>query len=79
MSWTACAKRAAWERAGIWPPREAFADGASEFEIELAFLQACGQREQELPYNPIIALNEGAAVLHYQVLDARRRASGIRC
>ena len=46
----------------------AFADGATEFEIELAFLQACGQREQELPYNPIIALNEGAAVLHYQVL-----------
>jgi len=48
---------------------QAFADGASEFEIELAFLKACGQREQELPYNPIIALNEGGAVLHYQVLE----------
>ncbi len=47
---------------------EAFRAGASEFEIELAFLRACGQREQELPYNPIIALNEGGAVLHYQVL-----------
>jgi Xaa-Pro dipeptidase len=47
----------------------AFAAGASEFEIELAFLQACGLREQELPYNPIIALNAGAAVLHYQVLE----------
>lgn len=47
----------------------AFAAGASEFEIELAFLAACGQREQELPYNPIIALNENAAVLHYQVLE----------
>jgi Xaa-Pro dipeptidase len=47
----------------------AFAAGASEFEIELAFLKACGQREQELPYNPIIALNEGAATLHYQVLQ----------
>src|SRR4029077_11452683 len=35
----------------------AFRAGASEFEIELAFLEACGQREQELPYNPIIALN----------------------
>jgi Xaa-Pro dipeptidase len=48
---------------------EAFAAGASEFEIELAFLDACGLREQELPYNPIIALNTSAAVLHYQVLE----------
>ena len=47
----------------------AFAAGASEFEIELAFLKACGLREQELPYNPIIALNASAAVLHYQVLE----------
>jgi Xaa-Pro dipeptidase len=47
----------------------AFKAGASEFEIELAFLAASGQREQDLPYNPIIALNEGGAVLHYQVLE----------
>ena len=47
----------------------AFAAGASEFEIELAFLEACGLREQELPYNPIIALNASAAVLHYQLLE----------
>ncbi|HEV8019203.1 MAG TPA: Xaa-Pro dipeptidase [Steroidobacteraceae bacterium] len=51
--------------------RAAFTAGASEFEIELAFLEACGLREQELPYNPIIALNAGAAVLHYQVLEKR--------
>jgi Xaa-Pro dipeptidase len=51
--------------------RKAFDAGASEYEIELAFLAACGQREQELPYNPIIALNESAAVLHYQVLERR--------
>jgi Xaa-Pro dipeptidase len=50
----------------------AFSAGASEFEIELAFIQACGLREQELPYNPIIALNEGGAVLHYQVLERTR-------
>ncbi len=49
--------------------RAAFAAGASEFEIELAFLEACGLREQELPYNPIIALNAAGAVLHYQVLE----------
>jgi Xaa-Pro dipeptidase len=49
----------------------AFNAGASEFEIELAFMEACGLREQELPYNPIIALNNGGAVLHYQVLQKR--------
>ena len=43
----------------------------SEFSIELAFMAACGQREQQLPYNPIIALNEHAAVLHYQVLETQ--------
>jgi Xaa-Pro dipeptidase len=48
---------------------QAFTAGASEFDIELAFLEGCGQREQELPYNPIIALNAGGAVLHYQVLE----------
>jgi Xaa-Pro dipeptidase len=46
----------------------AFYDGASELGIELAFLQATGLREQELPYNPIIALNADGAVLHYQLL-----------
>jgi Xaa-Pro dipeptidase len=47
----------------------AFAAGASEFEIELSFLEACGLREQELPYNPIVALNANGAVLHYQLLE----------
>jgi len=52
----------------------AFTEGASELEIEIAFLQACGLREQELPYNPIIALNENGAVLHYQVLEKQAPA-----
>lgn len=52
----------------------AFQAGGAEFEIELAFLAACGQREHELPYNPIIALNEGGAILHYQVLEKARPA-----
>jgi Xaa-Pro dipeptidase len=47
----------------------AFEAGASEFEIELAFIRACGAREQDLPYNPIIALNEHSATLHYQRLE----------
>jgi Xaa-Pro dipeptidase len=53
----------------------AFRAGASEFEIALAFMAACGQRERELPYNPIIALNEGGAVLHYQVQQRERPAN----
>ncbi len=52
----------------------AFHSGASEFEIEVAFLRACGMREQELPYNPIIALNDSGAVLHYQMLERRSPA-----
>jgi Xaa-Pro dipeptidase len=53
---------------------KAFRAGASEFEIGLAFMAACGLRERELPYNPIIALNEGGAVLHYQVQLKERPA-----
>lgn len=52
----------------------AFRAGASEFEIALAFMGACGHRERELPYNPIIALNEGGAVLHYQIQQRTRPA-----
>ena len=52
----------------------AFRAGASEFEIALAFMAACGQRERELPYNPIIALNEGGAVLHYQIQQREKPA-----
>lgn len=49
-----------------------FLTGGSEFEIHQAFLEACGQREQELPYNAIVAVNEAASVLHYQVLRRER-------
>ena len=54
---------------------EAFEAGATEFEIELAFLRGCGLREQELPYNPIIALNACGAVLHYQLLEKAHSAA----
>jgi Xaa-Pro dipeptidase len=53
---------------------KAFRAGASEFEIALAFMAATGHRERELPYNPIIALNEGGAVLHYQIQQRTRPA-----
>ena len=41
----------------------------SEYGIALAFMTAIAAREQELPYNPIVALNAGSSVLHYQVLE----------
>jgi len=52
----------------------AFRGGGSEFEIALEFMRGCGLREQELPYNPIVALNEHGAVLHYQFQERRAPA-----
>jgi Xaa-Pro dipeptidase len=46
-----------------------FRDGGSEFDIHLAFLGATAQNETELPYDNIVALNEHAATLHYQLRD----------
>ena len=46
--------------------REAFRNGSSELEIHQAYLGASRQREAELPYPNIVALNEHASVLHYQ-------------
>ena len=48
-----------------------FARGGSEYDIHQAFVAACGLREQELPYNAIVALNEAGSVLHYQILQRR--------
>jgi Xaa-Pro dipeptidase len=47
----------------------AFREGRSEYEAHMRYLQACGQREEEMPYNNIVAYNENAAVLHYQHLE----------
>jgi Xaa-Pro dipeptidase len=49
----------------------AFRRGASEYEAHMHYLQACAQREEEMPYNNIVAYNEHAAVLHYQHLERR--------
>ena len=46
----------------------------SEFELNEIYCRASGQRESSLPYQNIVALNEHAAVLHYQNLD--RQAPG---
>lgn len=49
--------------------RTAHLEGASEYAIHQAFVMACGQREQELPYNAIVARGANAATLHYQSLQ----------
>ena len=49
----------------------AFRRGASEYQAHMQYLAACEQREEEMPYNNIVAYNEHAAILHYQHLDRR--------
>jgi Xaa-Pro dipeptidase len=43
-----------------------FLEGGSEYEIHMAFLQTTQNLEDECPYTNIVALNEKAAILHYQ-------------
>jgi len=45
---------------------KAFRAGSTEYDIHLEYLKATGHTEAELPYGNIIAINENAAVLHYQ-------------
>jgi Xaa-Pro dipeptidase len=52
--------------------RDAFFTGASEFEVHSAYCEASGLTEVELPYQNIIAFNEGAAILHNHHLERRR-------
>ncbi|MEP6883954.1 MAG: Xaa-Pro dipeptidase [Gammaproteobacteria bacterium] len=47
----------------------AFRRGNSEYEAHMRYLEACAQREEEMPYNNIVAYNENSAVLHYQHLE----------
>ncbi len=49
--------------------KDAFMAGASEFEIQQAYLRPLNLREQDLPYGNIIALNQNAAILHYTHLE----------
>jgi len=53
--------------AGHLAAESAFHEGRSELDIHLAFLAASRQGELELPYGSIVALNENAATLHYQL------------
>lgn len=49
---------------------QAFTAGASELDVHYQYLKATRHTEQELPYENIIAINEHAAILHYQYKDA---------
>lgn len=48
----------------------AFRIGESELGIHRAYLAASGHSDLDLPYGNIVALNEHAAVLHYQYQEA---------
>jgi len=56
---------------------KSFRQGCSEFEIHLAYLQACGHNDPKLPYSNIIALNHHSAVLHYHALQQQRPESSL--
>ncbi len=47
----------------------AFRAGASEYDINTAYLNSVHETENELPYANIIALNQHGAVLHYTDLN----------
>ncbi|MBD8527882.1 Xaa-Pro dipeptidase [Pseudomarimonas arenosa] len=51
---------------------QAFRAGASELDIHRAYLAACQHNDLDLPYGNIVALNEHAAVLHYQYQQAEK-------
>lgn len=55
--------------------RGAFAAGASELEVQLAYLAATQQRESQLPYQNIVGINAHAGTLHYQHYATRSLAS----
>lgn len=58
--------------AGHNAAKATFMAGGSEFDIQLAYLVAVGQGENEVPYGNIIALNQNAAILHYTALERKK-------
>ena len=58
-----------WALKGHDAARNAFAAGASELDIQLAYLAATRQRESQVPYQNIIGIDHHAGTLHYQHYD----------
>ncbi len=54
--------------------KKAFLNGASEYDIHLAYLRATELMEAELPYGNIVALNDHGAILHYTELQRQKPA-----
>lgn len=46
--------------------RKMFSQNATEYEIHQAYIKEIEHHEYQMPYGNIVALNENAAVLHYQ-------------
>lgn len=55
--------------AGHKAAKLAFLDGASEYDIQQAYLKATLHVETDTPYGNIVALNENASILHYTALE----------
>ncbi|MCU7552979.1 Xaa-Pro dipeptidase [Alteromonas sp. ASW11-19] len=55
--------------AGHRAAAEAFRNGDSEFDINLAYAKAARQGDNDVPYTSIVALNEHASILHYMQCD----------
>jgi len=53
----------------------AFRNGKSELQIHLAYLEASGMLEHQMPYGNIVALNENASILHYTECKAKKPAA----
>ncbi|MET1255653.1 Xaa-Pro dipeptidase [Aliikangiella maris] len=49
----------------------AFRAGKSEQQIHLAYVEATGMLEHQMPYSNIVALNQNSAVLHYTDCEAQ--------
>ena len=70
-----CIRRASKRAAqGHIAAERAFRAGGSEYDIHMDYLRASAQTDTDLPYSNIVALNENAAVLHYQYQQRRSPA-----
>lgn len=58
--------------AGHQAALDMFLMGGDEYEIHMAYLNACRACDAELPYPSIVALNEHSAILHYQHKQRRQ-------
>ena len=53
--------------------RDCFLNHGNEYDIHMAYLQACAILEHDSPYTNIVALDEKCAILHYQI---KRQGNG---